>query len=50
MPVDTLNEMILGFAVILGVVLIYVLSLILRTRRAKKQHENSQADKLKSTD
>ena len=42
MPVNTLNEMILGFAVILGVLLIYILSLILRTRRAKNRHEHSQ--------
>ena len=33
MPADTMNFMILGYAVIMGVLFVYVLSLILRTRR-----------------
>ena len=39
MPAETLNEMILGFGVILGILLIYVFSLILRIRKAKIKHE-----------
>ena len=35
MPANTLNDMILGFAVILGILLIYIISLIIRTHRAK---------------
>ena len=35
MPADTINEMILGFAVILGILLFYILTLIIRTRKAK---------------
>lgn len=31
---NTLTEMIAGFAVILSIILVYVLSLILRTRKA----------------
>jgi len=37
MPADTLNEMILGFAVILGILLIYVVILIIRTKKAKSR-------------
>jgi hypothetical protein len=37
MPVDTLQEMILGFAVLLGILLVYTLSLTIRIHRAKKQ-------------
>lgn len=40
MPADTLNEMILGFAVILSVLMAYVLSLAYRTRKAKKRKEH----------
>jgi hypothetical protein len=36
MPADTLNDMILGFAVILGTLTLYVLSLIIRIAKAKK--------------
>ncbi|MDY6866526.1 MAG: hypothetical protein SVT56_01255 [Chloroflexota bacterium] len=36
MPADTLTDMILGFAVILGVLVLYVLSLIIRIAKAKK--------------
>jgi len=32
---DTLTEMILGFSVILGVLLVYVLTLFLRLRKAR---------------
>jgi hypothetical protein len=35
MPAETLNEMILGFAVILGVLVMYIITLILRTRGAR---------------
>lgn len=40
MPSDTMNEMILGFAVILGVLLVYTLTLIIRTKKARAKHEN----------
>ena len=36
MPADTFNDMILGFSVILGVLVLYVLSLFLRFRKARK--------------
>jgi hypothetical protein len=36
MPANTLNDMILGFAVILGILLIYIITLIIRTYRVKK--------------
>lgn len=39
MPVDTLQEMILGFAVLLGILLVYTLSLTIRTHRLKKHHK-----------
>ena len=39
MPADTLTEMILGFSVILGVLLLYVLSLFLRVRKAKNRQK-----------
>jgi len=43
MPANTLTEMILGYGVILGILLLYVLSLILRFRRAKtNQHDFSE--------
>ena len=39
MPADTMNDMILGFSVILVVLIIYAMTLILRIRQAKrKQH------------
>jgi hypothetical protein len=37
---DTLNEMILGFSVILGILLVYILSLIVRMRRARLGKKN----------
>jgi hypothetical protein len=37
MPANTLSDMILGFSVILGVLLLYVISLILRFRKARSQ-------------
>jgi hypothetical protein len=37
MPADTLNDMILGFAVILGILLLYVLSLIVRIAKTKER-------------
>ncbi len=37
MPANTMNEMILGFAVILGTLGAYALSLIIRTKAAKKK-------------
>lgn len=39
MPANTLNDMILGFAVILGILVIYILTLILRIYSAKKQRK-----------
>ncbi len=36
MPADTFNDMILGFAVILSVLALYVLSLIIRISKANK--------------
>jgi hypothetical protein len=36
MPADTLSDMILGFAVILGTLTLYILSLILRIAKIKK--------------
>ena len=37
MPANTLNEMILGFSVILGTLIAYTLSLIIRTKATKKK-------------
>ena len=39
MPVNTLQEMILGFVVLLGILLIYTLSLTIRTHRSKKRNK-----------
>jgi hypothetical protein len=39
MPANTLNDMILGFAIILGSLVIYILTLIIRTHKAKKRRE-----------
>jgi competence protein ComGF len=36
MPANTLNDMILGFSVILGILLIYIITLIIRTQHVKK--------------
>lgn len=33
MPADTLQEMILGFVVIIGIIIAYVISLVLRFRK-----------------
>jgi hypothetical protein len=44
MPADTFSEMILGFGVILGILLIYVLTLILRTQNARKPLRNLNKD------
>ena len=41
MPANTLNDMIFGYAVILGVLLIYVISLIIRTHTAKAKRKNT---------
>ena len=35
---DTLSEMILGFSVILGVLILYVIALFLRLRKARAHH------------
>ncbi len=40
MLANTLTDMILGFAVILGILVVYVISLILRTQKAKNHREN----------
>ena len=42
MPANTLNDMILGYAVILGILLIYVITLIVRTRIAKAQRNDTK--------
>lgn len=39
MPADTMREMILGFGTILGVLLVYILTLIVRTYKAKTQYK-----------
>ena len=41
MPADTMHDMILGFAVIIAGLLSYVLSLFIRTRKAKTQKKNN---------
>lgn len=42
MPADTMNEMILGFAVIVGVLILYAVTLMLRTRQAKNKQRTHQ--------
>lgn len=42
MPAETLNQMILGFAVILGILVIYVVSLIIRLRKAKRKYRQAR--------
>jgi hypothetical protein len=44
MPANTLNDMILGFAIILGILLVYGVSLAIRLRRAKQRRENNTQD------
>ncbi len=44
MPADTMSEMILGFSVILGVLLLYAISLFLRTRKALTQQQDQVED------
>ena len=44
MPANTLNDMILGFAVILGTILIYIITLIIRIRSATK-HDDKNSPK-----
>jgi hypothetical protein len=44
MPANTLNDMILGYAIILGILLIYILTIIIRTRKARHQQENKPQD------
>jgi len=39
MPVDTMTEMILGFSVIIGVLVVYILTLVARVRRAQAKNE-----------
>lgn len=40
MPANTLNDMLLGYTVILGILLIYVITLAIRIRIAKTQQKN----------
>lgn len=40
MPADTVLDMILGFSVILGVLLLYIISLFWRTRKARQRQQN----------
>jgi hypothetical protein len=42
MPIDTLNDMIFGFTVILGILLLYVVSLLLRFKREKRNAEHQK--------
>ena len=42
MPADTMNDMILGFSVILVVLIIYATTLILRIRQAKHKQRTFQ--------
>jgi competence protein ComGF len=44
MPPNTLPEMILGFAVILGILLIYVFTLIIRTHKAKSRRRRLEEE------
>jgi hypothetical protein len=45
---DTLTEMILGFAVILGVLGVYILILAVRIRRARVKNARLSKDKTES--
>ena len=45
---ETLNEMILGFSVILGVLGVYILTLAIRTRRARAKNTSFTEDNTKS--
>lgn len=40
MPADTLNDMILGYSVIFGILIVYILSLIVRTQNTKRKRRN----------
>ena len=42
MPPNTQSEMVLGVVVILGMLLIYVVTLIIRTQKAKSRHQQMQ--------
>jgi len=42
MPADTLTEMILGFAVIFAMLISYAVSLIFRTRHARRKKRTQQ--------
>lgn len=44
MPADTISEMILGYSVILGVLLLYVISLFLRIRAAQAHKKDTVDD------
>ena len=44
MPANTLIDMILGYTVILGILLIYILTLIVRTRKARHQDKKHTQD------
>ena len=39
MPLDTQSEMVLGFAVILGILIVYALTLLVRSRKLRQQEE-----------
>jgi hypothetical protein len=47
MPIDTLNNMILGFSVIIGILLLYAVSLFVRYRR-KKRSANQKKSQTKA--
>jgi hypothetical protein len=42
-PVDTFNYMVLGYAVILGCVVLYIASLALRFRHLRREFEIAEA-------
>lgn len=44
MPLNTQSEMILGFVIILGVLLIYCITLIIRTKKAKSHDQNTPVE------
>ncbi|MFN2303753.1 MAG: hypothetical protein ACK2TV_08485 [Anaerolineales bacterium] len=42
MPAETLNQMIMGFAIILGILAIYVVTLIIRLRQATRRFRKNR--------
>jgi len=48
MPADTMTEMILGFSVIIGVLVVYILTLVARMRRAQNKDELTSENQSKT--